>query len=537
MDHDNTTLDHSVNQVQIVQRFTVAIRFLAVAHCMMLISWWMSGNDLLLPKGPFTANHPSSMIWTILWAIGSVALLSLGQRFIWTSSLLTIIGLVGTLSPLPAELSLTSDRLLVSLTFLAPIFVLAPGKSLKRWGFVAYCAIWSWSSIAGIFGGEDRLWLWGRALNFWGWTSSSPTPFALILGSLSSDIRHAVGILLMALLTWGPMLLLLKIRLWPLLWGGCLPLAIWAGGGAPTWLGSGLFLIGALCLDERWLLGSRLKEFTRSRYFDHKLSIILPMICVTLWLALATTELLTPLILIAAWLMWVAIEEEPSHELCSYDDAETEDPHIQKPSNSVGKWGSYLLLLCLCCGLMAASPLRVTQYLKQIDKDMGNMIDSWSITKADQTWLKLPIKRSSLIVEMSEDGGASYQTATPQIFSEVSLTQQPWFTVDLKRSAHWFHQLASSGECMEGPLMELTEQLLTERIKTLNTPPLKINPDLILLRIRLVEWSRSSYQFWREEGRGFFCIETNLKVLKIARQRIQKSRKELPRMPELHPSH
>ena len=88
-------------------------------------------------------------------------------------------------------------------------------------------------------------------------------------------------------------------------------------------------------------------------------------------------------------------------------------------------------------------------------------------------------------------------------------------------------------ESEEGPLMELLERMLRERIFALRDQGGKVAINLILTRVRRERWVRAYQEFWRSEGQGFFSITTNLPTLLEARARIKKSLTERPKMPKL----
>lgn len=495
-----------------------SLRILGTAHLCVLCFWWFLDQRLLGPDGYFEARYNSSWVWSALWGMGGVGLILMHVRWTWLTLLCALTGAWWTLNASPEVLLLTSDKLLLSLTILMLGLSLQSTLRVTRLSFALFTAAWLWPSAFIFFESSELTWRWGRMISFWGWTDASPTPLAPLFAHSAGALRLIMGILTFSLLAWGPLLCLSRTRLWPVVWGVIAPLALWVGDGYPSWYGTVVWICALILLDERfpWQVTQAMNrgfEVTRAQT-HHLLSI--PLGLVSIWLCFTVNSGVMPLLILSAWLFW------------------SDDVRVTlHPSRS---FAAILRLVALCGSVLIAIsialiiPLRLKDDLPQQSRQS---LEMWLVKNEQFQWITPPFQRTRLLFEVSEDGGASWSDQTPPRFALVQTDQLPWRPLSSERERRWFHSLPYAEDCVDGPLMDLIEDELISHINRLNSPPWFTNPENVLLRVRREDWVRSRYQFWRKEGRGFFCIPTNLRVLRIARAKIKQAQSTRPAMPKL----
>lgn len=495
-----------------------AFRFIGAAHLVLITVWYLSDAHFISSTSIFK-EYPSPLSNSIYvgalasWLLGSISLIAV--YCVHLALPMSLLGLVLVLGQLPVVLLSTTDRVLLALTALVTAQVFLKEKDqdyFRRLLITILFAVWAWPNLRDILDQPTPLWSDYHALKFWGWTSGVPTQLSPFFGSLPTWIQKFGTLILLGGLAWGPLACLLRIRLWPLLWFILTPLALFIGEGLPSLLGTLVWTIGAISLDQRWSNG-----------FDHKLNTLLslrylspygllrwPLIFCAGWLCLSDHLSVTPLIIVAMYLLWT--------------------PAVQSDFKlSTQKVIGTVLLLTLGGGLAAPSI-----HLFSKDRNISK-VSPWLLTKKDTRWTKLPTSRSSLVLELSEDAGASWTKDPYPPLERVTLSHQPWRPLHPLREERWLQQLTQHNECVEGPFMELIQQRLLSHINRLNTPPMSTPHQSILLRVRRVSWVRSLHHFWREEGKGYYCIPTNLPVLLKARALVKQARNEQPKMPNLAP--
>jgi hypothetical protein len=528
-------------------------RIVGVAHLVLLCIWWWREYTLFDPQGIFAAY--TTPIWLIIdkmganvrvliWLLGALSLLT--GRLTQVGALLAGFGHLVTLSALPAELITTSDQLLLMLTSLLVITRQTDrGALIARWGVWGLFTLWAWTSLSTLLHTEPRLWRWGYAISYWGWTDASPTPLALTLGHLNEWIRRAVGSLLIAGLAWGPLIALFRVRLWPVIWCIGVPLALWVGGGLPTWVGGGILVAIAIIFDERWFKSVDLQVQGYLNAIPSRLSRILtapqgltsaPLLIVSVWMLSTYNSGIIPLLVIAMWLLWrdesnavhLDLDHQESEEASSLSlDEESRAQSVPRVSLKNSWLSAVILALWI---LLISAPIFHTLWG---EKPLGLWGENWMLLTHNGDWVKTNKQRNQLIIEMSEDGGGGWVDQTSKDLDKVSLNGQPWRPLDPLRYERWYYELGHMSESEEGPLMELLEQMLRQRIQALRVQSERVNLTMILVRIRRERWVRAYQMFWRTEGQGFFSINTDLPTLLKARARVQASRRTRPQMPKL----
>ena len=501
-------------------RWSWALRVMGLAHLALVISWFFTDASLISEEGIFkevasSLPYPLDLSAAVLWLCSAIGLLV--GRYQRISLLVVSIGSALTLSQLPVELLHTQDRLLLILSL---ICALLPNdkrarQSLARLSMAMLFAIWAWPSIFTAFKHPLNLWTNGNVLSFWGWTSASPTPLASVLAVTPHWLRECVCSLTLAWLAWGPVIAILRIRLWPLVWLFITPLCLWIGGGIPTVIGSAIWLVCTISLDERVRRSpvSKLTLHPLSQKLSPYAVLKWPVCTAFFWYMLSENQGSAPLIVIAMYLLWT--------------------PPMSKEAERSGA-----LITMSSCMLLLVIILFSSGHFddqKASTQSLINRLSVLRLSEIDTQWTQVAKSRTSIKLERSEDGGASWQAEGYHAADSVALDLQPWRPLSPLRESKWLDRMLNNQLCEEGPLMELFEDRLRSIIKDLNSPPRLTPHQLILLRARRVEWVRSGHGFWREEARGFYCIPTNLVILLKARQLIKQSRETLPSMPKLAP--
>ncbi|MAD60362.1 MAG: hypothetical protein CMH49_02460 [Myxococcales bacterium] len=519
------------HHVSMFDRFSWAIRLVGAAYLVLFTSWFTNDADLIIesaPNGIFSAqaHSLSSIIQSGCLIFGFAASITLiATKLIRFPLIICLTSLIILLGQLPSELLQSADRFLMALSLL---LIITPSQRdpkstmIRVYAMSGLVALWAWTNLYFIYQSPSPIWTRLHFFNFWAWTDAAPTPFALILASSPFWLKKSVGMMLILSLAFAPIVTLLKNRLWPLVWLSFILLFSF-GEGLPSWL-TLLMLLGLLIAsDQRWPNGidHKLQQYIPLHYFSTLALLRWPVLILSAWLCLSNHLGITPLLIICVYLICSSghvpatkIDGEPSHL-------------------GLGKTIKSLFPVLLAIIFLS---LNILGYNSEIRTHLPQL-NPWLLTQADAQWTIAPKERSSLILERSEDGGASWLKEEHIALDRLTMQNQPWRPFHPLREEGWFHQVAQSSECIEGPFMELFERRLKFHIRRLNTPPLKTAGQHILLRARRVHWVRSRYQFWREEAKGFFCIATNLPVLLKARAMVQQSRDKLPQMPTLDPSH
>jgi hypothetical protein len=501
-------------------RTSWALRMIGAAHLVILTSWYLSDRHLISSTGIFESSLPNlpslvSISVPLLWAIGSLALVS--ARWVTPALIMSLVGLYLMVGQLPEELIGTNDRALFALTVFATILTLFKSSNravTHNLVVSAMTALWGWTALPHILEQSAPIWRDYNALKYWGWTTAAPTELTSTFAYCPEWLLSFACMTLIASMAWGPLACLLKIRLWPVVWFIITPLAFFIGEGMASPLGTLFWVIAAMSLDQRWPNGfdQKLANKLPLHYLSDKGLIRWPVLFLSAWLCLSDHLGITPLIIVACYLLWSPPSDQIDLSLRS----------IISP-----------MTLTFALAVIILS-MRSFGFKEDVQHSAPSF-SPWLISSQDGQWTKLPTSRVSLVLELSDDGGSSWQREPHHALDRLSLTHLPWRPFHPLREERWFYQLAQEHECMEGPFMELLQQRLHAHIKRLNTPPLITSDQKILLRVRRVSWVRSLHRFWREEGKGFYCIPTNLPVLLKARAMVRQARKELPRMPKFAP--
>ena len=478
------------------------------------------------------AQPLSSTFQTLFFVLGiSSSIILIASRLLKLALSLCVISLIALLGQLPNELLQNTDRFLVALSLL---IIVTPSKrdqlstSIRVYALSALLAVWAWTNLYFVYQQPSPIWTRHYFLNYWAWTDAAPTPMALALASSSSWLKKFVSLTLLSSFAFAPFIILLRVRLWPALWlSSVLILSI--EQGLPSWIALTITLGLFVICDQRWQNGldQKLSKHFPLNYLSSLAILRWPTLLLATWLTLSSHSGITALLVISMYLLCSAIHLAPHTAPDTVKAASEEKVSLFSIGHVTSVSLTTVMLVVFSLNVLGFDNA-VRTYIPQVSP--------WLWSQADAQWTISPRERSSLIIERSENGGATWLKEAHAALDRVTLENQPWRPFHPLREEHWFHQTAEGDECLEGPFMELFERRLKFHIKRLNTPPLQTNHDMILMRARRVHWVRSSYRFWREEAKGFFCIATNLPVLLKARAIVQKAQDALPKMPSLDPS-
>ena len=517
-----------------LDRFSWALRLIGAAYLVLFTSWFTSDADLITKSASNGIFHDqakplSSTFEQFFFILGiSSSIILIASRWLKFALSLCVISLIALLSQLPNELLQNTDRFLVALSLL---LIVTPSKrdqistSIRVYALSALLAVWAWTNLHFIYQQPSPIWTRHYFLNYWAWTDAAPTPLALALASSSSWLKKFVSLTLLSSFAFTPIIILLRVRLWPVVWL-CSVLILSIGQQLPSWIAFTITLILFIICDQRWQNGvdQKLSKHLPLRYLSHLAVLRWPMLLLTTWLTLSNHLGITPLLIISVYLLCSAMHLKP--------DTVKTDVSVEKESLLSFSKALQALLLT---GLLITFSFNILGFDSFV-RTYIPQASPWLWSQADAHWTISPRERSSLIIERSENGGATWLKENHVALDRVTLDDQPWRPFHPLREEHWFHQVSESDECLEGPFMELFERRLKLHIKRLNTPPLQTDHKLILMRARRIHWVRTSYRFWREEAKGFFCIATNLPVLLKARTMVRQAQDTLPKMPSLDPS-
>ncbi len=516
-----------------LDRCSFAFRLIGAAYLVLFTSWFLSDaelisaqsttgifSDLAMPLSPALQK-----LFLILGICSSISLIAV--RLIKPSLVVSMISLISLLGQLPTELIQSTDRFLFALSLL---LIIAPSqqkhqKSIAtKLALSALVALWAWPNLYVVYQEASPLWTGDHFFNYWAWTDAAPTPLAIHLAQSPLWLKTLVNKLLLLAFAYTPVVMLLKIRIWPLVW-----LVFFAFFGfltnLPSWFILALALGLLIACDQRWSNGldQKLAQYIPLEKLSNLALLFWPLMLLGFWMSMSNHLGITPFLIIALYLLW----SNQHIDGILHEPASQNKPTVM---SILLKQGIPLALALLFLSL------NLMGFEKTVRKSMPQA-SAWLWSQADARWTVSPLARASLVIERSEDGGASWQQEDYPVLSRVTMNSLPWRPFHPLREEKWYNELAHSTECEEGPFMELLERGLRQHVKRLNTPPLQTPNQLILIRARRIHWVRSRYNFWREEHKGFFCIATNLPVLLKARAMVKQAQEELPKMPRLDPSH
>ena len=526
-----TEQQHELNEQATLQkqrfkfdRSLWSLKLLGMAHLALALSWFMSDNELITKTSYFydyrlSLTSVGGDLFPILWCISALILI-INSSAHWLSCIaliLCIVGEVFTLSQLPLELINHSDRVLVLLSAFSLVAQLTSQHmdSIKRLSVSYIFTLWAWFSLSTAVSEPSPLWQKHLFMNFYGWTGAVPTPFIHTLGQLPSWFKTNLTALLLAAMAWGPFLLFLRVRLWPIIWLCLTPFTLWLGGGFPSVVGTIVWLGIAISLDQRWTKGldARLAQSFSFSFLSAQGTIKWPLFLLGGFLSLGENIGIAPLLILALYFQW------------------TPPQKVSLPRFSLSLLITLFLMLCFSLNIFNLGNKAPFSKVESVT----NFLKHWSLSQEIGEWTQIPNVRYSLVFEYSDNGGGLWKKEEVKALQLVTLKQQPWRPLSPLRENNWYHQQVNQSECIEGPLMDMIEGRLREHIHQLNTPPLHTAHELILLRVRRVKWVRSRYSFWREEGLGTYCLPTNLPVLLKARALIKHARETKPEIPRLAP--
>lgn len=526
--------DHRLSKLD---RFSWALRLIGAAYLVLFTSWFTSDADLIAKSASNGIFHDqaqplSSTFQSFFFVLGiSSSIILIASRLLKLALSLCVISLIALLGQLPHELLQNTDRFLVALSLL---IIVTPSQrndlstSIRVYALSALLAVWAWTNLYFVYLQPSPIWTRHYFLNYWAWTDAAPTPMALTLASSSNWLKKFVSLTLLSSFAFAPIIILLKVRLWPVLWL-CSVLILSIGQELPSWIALTITLGLFVICDQRWRNGldQKLSKRLPLQYLSSLAMLRWPTLLLTAWLTLSSHSGITALLVISMYLLCSSLHLAP------HTKPNTEKKAFEEEVSPFSKGNAISVILATV--ILVVFSLNVLGFDNAVRKNIPQ-VSPWLWSQADAHWTISPRERSSLIIERSENGGATWLKEDHVALDRVTLENQPWRPFHPLREEHWFHQIAESDECLEGPFMELFERRLKFHVKRLNTPPLQTDHQMILMRARRVHWVRSSYRFWREEAKGFFCIATNLPVLLKARAMVQKAQDALPTMPSLDPS-
>ena len=512
----------------------LAARVLGAVHLTLLCVWWWREELFIDPHWIF-ADY-TAPIWVLIdkmgaelrlgfWLVGALGLII--GRFTQISAALALFGYAITLSPLPETLIASSDALLIMLTSL---FIVtrktAQGAWVMRWGTWVIFTLWAWTSLSTLLEAEARIWRWGYAISYWGWTDVSPTPLALIVGGAPEWSRRAVGSVILIGLAWGPLIALSRVRFWPSVWCIAGPISLWVGGGLPTWIGTGVMVTLLIAFDERSPRGlngrvqsvlQSLPSISSALLLGSQQWTVGLLSFVSVWMLGSYNSGVIPLLVFLMWILWRGQREQQNIEQLGQN--------VTRDRMNVRPWVTLTLW-----SLLISAPTFQSFWG---ERPLGSWGQRWISLASVGDWTHVNRQRDRLIIEMSDDGGSRWRDHTPKELTSVTLTDQPWRLLQPLRYQRWYHGLNSKLESEDGPLMEMIEQMLRHRIQALRAQGKQVDLKMVLARVRRERWVRAYQTFWRSEARGFFSVSTDLLTLLKARAQIKSSRKTRPKMPKL----